>query len=396
MDLSGERNATAPFVRPEIENLTRSGIVEVWQMGFSVPDVIGLWVGEGDLPTPRPICDAAAAALAAGETFYTHKTGIPALRQALAAYLHRLHGCRLDPETRIAVTSAGMNAMMLAVETIVGAGDNVVIVSPVWPNFAACVNIMAAETRPVALAAGPGGFTLDLDALFARCDARTRAIYLASPGNPTGWIIPVAQQRALLEFCRRRGLWLLADEVYERFVYDGSRDAAPSFLVLAEPDDPLIVVNSFSKTWAMTGWRLGWMVVPERLIGLIGNLLEYNTSGAQPFLQRGAVVAVERGEAVAREMVERCRVGRDLVLPRLGAMGRVRVVRPEGAFYLMFGVEGVSDVLAFAKRLVLEARVGLAPGTAFGPGGEGFLRLCFACSAARLSAAMDRLEPVLR
>lgn len=383
-------------IRPDIANLGESGIVEVWQMGFSVPDVIGLWVGEGDLPTPRFICDAASAALAAGETFYTHKTGIPELRQALAVYLEGLHGCRLDPETRIAVTSAGMNAMMLIAETIVGQGDNVVIVSPVWPNFDACVRIMGGEPRPVALKATPGGFHLDLEELFARCDARTRAVYLASPGNPTGWIMPVEQQRALLAFCRERGLWILSDEVYERFVYDGSRTAAPSFLAIAEPEDALVVVNSFSKTWAMTGWRIGWMVMPAALYPVISNLLEYNTSGGQAFLQRGALVAVRDGEAVAQEMVERCRIGRDIVLQRLGAMERVRIVRPEGAFYTMFGVDGVTDMIGFAKKLVVEARVGLAPGTAFGPGGEGFLRLCFASSAARLSAAMDRLEPLLR
>jgi aspartate/methionine/tyrosine aminotransferase len=383
------------FIRPDIANLGESGIVEVWQMGFKVPDVIGLWVGEGDLPTPRLICDAAAAALAAGETFYTYKTGLPELRGALADYLGRLHGCRLDPEKRIAVTSAGMNAMMLITETIVGPGDNVVIVSPVWPNFDACVRIMGGEPRPVALAATPSGFQLDLEALFAKVDARTRAVYLASPGNPTGWIMPQEQQRALLQFCRRRGLWLLADEVYERFVYDG-RAAAPSFLAIAEPDDALIVVNSFSKTWAMTGWRLGWMVMPASLYPIIANLLEYNTSGGQPFLQRAGVVAVRDGEDVARQMVERCRIGRDIVLQRLGGMGRVRIVRPEGAFYTMFGVDGVDDVVAFAKQLVAEARVGLAPGTAFGPGGEGFLRLCFASSAARLASAMDRLEPLLR
>ncbi len=391
--LETQTTGPRPYIRPEIAALEESGIVEVWQMGFSVPDVIGLWVGEGDLPTPRFICDAATAALAAGETFYTYKTGIPELRRALAAYLNGLHGCTLD-ETRVIVTSSGMNAMMLISETIAGAGDNVVIVSPVWPNFAATLRIMGAEPRPVALEPAPAGFTLDIDRLMARCDARTRAVYLASPGNPTGWIMPAAQQQALLEFCRARGLWLIADEVYERFVYDGRR-AAPSFLAIAEPDDPLIVVNSFSKAWAMTGWRIGWMVLPAALEPVVSNLIEYNTSGGQAFLQRGAVAAVRDGEPFVAEMVERCRIGRELVLQRLGGMGRVRVVRPEGAFYVMFAVDGVSDMLAFAKRLVVEARVGLAPGSAFGPGGEGYLRLCFASSAARLSRAMDRLEPLL-
>lgn len=389
---SSAANLRAP-IRPEIESLEESRIAEVWKLGFEVPDVVGLWVGEGDLPTPAFICDAATAALRRGETFYTHKRGIPELRQALIDYHRMLYGVTLADD-RIAITSSGMNAMMLAMESLVGANDNAVCVTPVWPNIFATIEIMGAQVRHLALDPTSTGWRLDLDRLFAACDARTRVVYIASPGNPTGWVMPREQQQALLDFARRRGLWIVADEVYARIVYDGT-PAAPSFLNLIEPDDAVVIVNSFSKAWAMTGWRIGWMIMPPRLTRAVDKLIEFNTSGAQPFLQRACVAAVTEGEPFVAEMVARYRAGRDLVLQRLGGMARVRVVRPEAAFYVMFGIDGMADSLAFAKRLVHKARVGLAPGSAFGPGGEGHLRLCFAASRERLSQAMDRLEPLL-
>jgi aspartate/methionine/tyrosine aminotransferase len=387
----GER-PVAP-IRPEIEALADSHIVEVWKLGFQVPDVIGLWVGEGDLPTPAFICEAAAEALRRGDTFYTHKRGIPELRQALIDYHRKIYGVSLADD-RIAVTSAGMNAMMLAMESLVGAGDNAVCVTPVWPNIFATIEILGGAVRHLPLDPTPAGWQLDLDRLFAACDGRTRVIYLASPGNPTGWVMPRQQQRDILEFARRRGIWIIADEVYGRIVYDGA-PAAPSFLELATPEDPVVVVNSFSKAWAMTGWRIGWMVMPARLTATVDKLIEFNTSGAQPFLQRACVVAIQQGEPFLKELVQRYAAARELVLQRLGGMRRVRIVRPEAAFYVMFGVDGMADSLAFAKRLVHETHVGLAPGSAFGPGGDGHLRLCFAASRERLSEAMDRLAPLL-
>lgn len=267
-------------IRPEIARLKDSQIVDVWKMGFSVPDVIGLWVGEGDLPTTRFICDAAARALQEGKTFYTYKRGIPELREALIDHYRALYGVEIADE-RIAVTSSGMNAMMLIIQTLVGAGDNAVCVTPVWPNIFACIEILGGEARHVPLQGDDTGWHLDLERLFAACDARTRAIYLASPGNPTGWIMPDAQRRTLLDFARKRGITIISDEVYNRLVYD--RPVAPSFLEIAGPDDPVFVVNSFSKTWAMTGWRVGWMVMPRGLAPQLERLIEFNTSGGQPF-----------------------------------------------------------------------------------------------------------------
>ena len=379
-------------LRREIAQLKDSQIVDVWKMGFSVPDVIGLWVGEGDLPTTRFICDAAAKALQDGKTFYTYKRGIPELRQALIEHHCALYGIEIADE-RIAVTSSGMNAMMLIIQTLVGAGDNAVCVTPVWPNIFACIEILGGEARHVALRGDDTGWHLDLERLFAACDARTKAIYLASPGNPTGWIMPDAQRRALLDFARRRGIAIISDEVYNRLVYD--RPVAPSFLEIAKPDDPVFVVNSFSKTWAMTGWRVGWMVMPQGLAPQIERLIEFNTSGGQSFLQAGCVAALRDGEDWVKWMVERCRQGRDLVRDRLASMNRVQIVPVEASFYLMLRVAEMGDAVDFCKRLVTEGRVGLAPGTAFGAGGEGYLRLCYAQSNERLSQAMDRFGDFL-
>ncbi|HEX9447101.1 MAG TPA: pyridoxal phosphate-dependent aminotransferase [Dongiaceae bacterium] len=379
-------------LRPEIADLKDSQIVDVWKMGFTVPDVIGLWVGEGDLPTPDFICDAAAQALREGKTFYTYKRGIPELRAALIDYHRDLYGIELADE-RIAVTSAGMNAMMLVIQSLIGAGDNAVCVTPVWPNIFACIEILGGEVRQVALRGDASGWHLDLDQLFAACNSKTKAIYLASPGNPTGWVMPDDQRRALLDFARSRRIAIIVDEVYNRLVYD--RPVAPSFLEIATPDDPVFVVNSFSKTWAMTGWRVGWIVMPRHFAPVFERLAEFNTSGGQPFLQWGCVAAIRHGEDFVKAMVARCKSGRDLVVSRLTAMNRVSVVPNEASFYVMLRVADMGNALDFCKRLVVEGRIGLAPGTAFGRGGVAYLRLCYAQSETRLNEAMDRLSGFL-
>lgn len=385
-------------LRPEIEALETSGIAQVFELGFGRDDIIPLWVGEGDLPTPAFICDAATQAMAEGKTFYTHKRGIPELREALADYTRGLYGTRLEAG-RVTVTSSGMNGIMLVMQAILPPGDNVVVVTPVWPNIMSAIQIMGGVVKPVGLDPLPeGGFRLDLDRLTQAVDARTRAVFIATPGNPTGWVMGADEQCAVLELCLERRIWMLADEVYARFVYDGvgaGRVAAPSFLDLAGPDDPLIVINSFSKTWAMTGWRMGWLITPASLTETLDRLIEFNTSGAPHFQQYACVTAIRDGEPFVTDMVERCRRGGELVFQRLAAHPRVRLARPEGAFYAFFRVEGLSDSLSYAKELLERTGVGLAPGSAFGPGGEGHMRLCFASSMERLSQALDRLEPAL-
>lgn len=381
-------------IRPGIAALPASAIVTVANHGRGREGLIPLWFGEGDLPTPTFIGAAADRAIREGHVFYTYQRGLPELREALSAYLERVHGVPVGLD-RITVTSSGMMAIMNVMQMLVDPGDEVAIVSPVWPNIMASVLIQGGVPVEVPMTLGDQGWTLDLEKLFAACGPRTRVLFINSPGNPTGWIMPKEDMARVMAFARERGLWVLSDEVYARLVYDGSA-AAPSFLEVAEPEDRLIVVNSFSKNWAMTGWRLGWLVAPAALGPVIENLVQFSTSGSPAFVQRAGVAALEQGESWVAETVERCRQARDLVCGALAALPRVRVQPAPGAFYAFFQVEGENDSVALAKRIIDEALVGLAPGAAFGRGGEGALRLCFASRLDRLEEAMGRLAQVLK
>ncbi|MBI1776578.1 MAG: pyridoxal phosphate-dependent aminotransferase [Proteobacteria bacterium] len=384
--------ALRPAVRPRIDALADSKIREVAAPWMTNTDVIPLWFGEPDLPTPRFICDAASAAMAAGKTQYTPSGGIAELRRALALYQEGLKGRAIDPE-RIVVTASGMSAIQVVMQSLIDPGDRVVIPHPLWPNAAAVIQAQGGTVTPVLLEAENGVWHLDLEKLFAALGEDARALFLNSPGNPTGWMMTSEQQRQILDYCRRRGIWIIADEVYERIVYEAP--VAPSFLSLAEPEDRVIAINSFSKTWCMTGWRLGWVTAPSFLVATLHRLNEFNTSGSNTFVQWAGVTAVEAGEPFVEAQLQRYRRARDLVFQRLSGMRRVSLLRPAGAFYAFFRVDGMKDSLAFAKRLVAEHRVGLAPGTAFGAGGEGHLRLCFASAPETLSRAMDRIETAL-
>jgi len=381
-----------PPIRAALEAIESSRIREVSDIGMAMAGVTPLWFGESDIATPDFVRAAAAASLAGGETFYSSNAGIVELRRALARYESGLRGREIGAE-RIVVTTSGMTAIMLAMETFVEAGDNAIVHTPIWPNCIQTVRIMGAEARLIELRHGPDGWTLDLDALFAMTDERTRAIFVNSPSNPTGWTMSAEDQMRLLAFARSRGIWIIADEVYTRIAYEAER--APSFLDVAKPDDPLVVVNSFSKNWCMTGWRLGWMVAPAALVPTITKLVEFNFSCAPVFVQRAGVAALEQGEGFVAETQALYRRNRDMVYQRLAAIDGVRMANPPGAFYAFIGVDGMDDSLAVAKRILMERKVGLAPGSAFGPGGEGHLRLCFAVQSDKLSSALDRLAASL-
>ncbi len=380
-------------IRPGIQTLPASAIVTVANHGRGRDGLIPLWFGEGDLPTPDFIGEAASRAIRDGLVFYCQQRGLPPLREALSAYLERVHGVPVHLD-RITVTSSGMTAIMNAMQMLVDPGDEVVIVSPVWPNVAASVRIQGGVPVEVPMTLGEQGWTLDPEALFAACGPRTRAIVINSPGNPTGWVMDRDTMARVMDVARGRGLWVISDEVYARLVYD-DRPAAPSFLEVAEPEDRLIVVNSFSKNWAMTGWRLGWLVAPAALGPVLENLVQFSTSGTPAFVQMAGVAALTEGEPWVAETRARCRVARDLVCGALAALPRVRVRPAPGAFYAFFQVEGETDSVALATRIIDEALVGLAPGAAFGQGGEGALRLCFASRLDRLEEAMGRLARVL-
>jgi len=378
--------------RAAVRSLSASRIRELVNAGLGRDDVLAFWVGEPDEPTPEFIRKAGMDSIAAGETFYSQNLGIPKLRESLAAYITRLH--RPAAPEEVAATSAGVNALMLASQLLVDPGDQVVEVVPLWPNLQEIPRILGAHVHTVPLQFSRQGWTLDLDRLLGALKPGTRALYLNSPNNPTGWTIPKEDQRAVLEHCRRHGIWIFADDAYER-LYFGEGGVAPSFLDLSDPGDRLISANTFSKTWLMPGWRLGWLVLPRELGADLAKLLEYNTSCAPVFVQRAGIAAIREGEPVIRRTLERFRRARDFLVRELNAIDGIEAATPSGTMYAFFRVAGVSDSLAFCKKLVRDAGLGLAPGSAFGPEGEGFVRWCFASSEERLAQGIARLCSVL-
>ncbi len=380
-------------IRPAVTELNHSLIREVSEANMGRDGLIKLWFGEPDTATPDFIKNAVTAALADDHVFYAQNRGVPQLCDAISTYVSALHQRPIRTD-RVTVSGSGMNAIMLASQALIDQGDNMVNVGPVWPNCRETVHVMGGETRVVSLHPDDGGrWALDLDELLDACDDRTRGIFVNSPGNPTGWVMPRVQQEDLLTAARERGLFIVADEVYVRLAYEMPR--APSFIDIAAEDDPVIVINSFSKSWSMTGWRLGWLTHPPALGDIFAKLNEYNIASPTTFVQHAGIVAITEGEEFVTSMVERYRRNRDLVFQRLAAMPRVRLSRPEAAFYAFFSVDGMTESVAFAHELIEKTGVGLAPGLAFGPEGEGWMRLCFAAEPDTLSQAMDRLEPAL-
>jgi aspartate/methionine/tyrosine aminotransferase len=378
-------------MRLAIENLEESKIREVANAGMGRSDVLAFWFGESDEVTPDFIRQAAIESLQNGETFYAHNLGLPELRDAVAQYTSRLHGGLAS--NRIAITSGGVNALMLAVQALVDAGDEVVAVTPVWPNLTAQALIMGARLRRVSLTPSGGAWTLDLQALLDAITPSTKLLIVNAPNNPTGWTLSRAEQAAILAHCRKTGTWILADEVYERLYYeDSANGCAPSFLDVASPDDRLVVVHSFSKSFLMTGWRLGWLVMPASMTPHMGKLVEFNTSCASVFTQRAGVVALQRTDEVTPRVVAHLKACRDTLVPQLQALPQVRVEAAKGGMYAFFKLDGFDDSLAVAKRLVAEAGLGLAPGNAFAPEAQGWLRWCFASKdLARLGQGVDCL-----
>lgn len=391
-------------MRPLMAGLAGSKIREVANAGLGRNDVLAFWFGESDQVTGDALRQVAAESLMRGETFYSHNLGLPELREALRRYTAALHG---DPgEGRIAVTSAGVNGLMLASQMLLDAGDEVVVVTPVWPNLPAQPAIMGARVRRVPLAPDVhGAWRLDLGQLLAAITPDTRMLLVNSPNNPSGWTLGRGEQQVILDHCRRTGTWIVADEVYERLWFAGPATegagppiarAAPSFLDIAGADDRLVVIHSFSKSFLMTGWRLGWMVLPRGHLDAMGSLIEYNTSCAPVFVQRGAIEALAQSDVTVPRLVDHLRRCRDTLCGALAGLAGVRLAIPAGGMYAFLALDGAGDSLELAKRLVTDHGLGLAPGVAFGSEAEGWLRWCFASQDPdRLLKGVRRLEQAL-
>jgi aspartate/methionine/tyrosine aminotransferase len=377
--------------------LRASKIREVANAGIGRQDIVAFWFGEPDEVTPDFIRQAAVDALNAGDTFYTHNLGITELRQAVARYVTRLH--RATDVEEVAITNSGMSALMLSAQALIGHGDRVVAVTPLWPNLVEIPKILGAMVDTVALRFTLQGWQLDLDDLLHALTPDTRAVFINSPNNPTGWTIDRVSQRAILEHCRRYGMWIIADDAYERLYFNGTAPGAPcvapSFLDIATRDDRVVSTNTFSKSWLMTGFRLGWIAAPKGLVADLSKLIEYNTSCAPPFVQRAGIAAIEHGEPVIARTAARLRKARDYLVEQLNATPGVQAAAPAGAMYAFLRLHGVDDSLALCKKLASDAGLGLAPGIAFGPEGEGFVRWCFAATEERLAEGVRRLRGAL-
>jgi aspartate/methionine/tyrosine aminotransferase len=381
-------------VRPQIQDMVTDNIAVLADKARHLEGVIPLWFGEGDMVTPAFIRDAAKRALDEGHTFYVpDMRGTANLTAALAAYQTRLHGRPIGRD-RTTVTPGGMQAVALALSLLLETGDNAVYLTPQWPNIHNAIHVAGAEPRPCPLVLRDNRWGLDIDAVAARCDARTRAILFSSPNNPTGWTASADDLRALLHLARERGIWLVADEVYGRLYFKG--DIAPSLLRIAEPDDLLLCVNSFSKAWAMTGFRLGWLTHPADLADRIGAMTQYLNSGTAAVIQEAGAAAITEGEHLVAALRERCRSGIAMAYERLSAATRVELPeRPDGGMYVFFRVEGWPDARAACLELLERCRVGLAPGELFGDAAAGWFRMCICRDPAQLGTALDRLVSVL-
>ena len=365
-----------------------SGIVELVNYARGREGLIPLWVGEGDLPTPDFIARATQESLKVGETFYTWQRGIPPLREALVRYYQRHFQKTLAPDN-FYVTGSGMQAIKLAIEAVTSPGDDVVFLSPAWPNFAASAELSGARAIAVPLNFEHGKWQLDIAKLEDAITPKTRALFVNTPSNPTGWTASHDDLRAILDLARRNGLWIIADEIYALYHFSDGR--APSFLDIMEGGDRILFVNSFSKNWSMTGWRVGWIVAPAEIGQVLENLIQYSTSGVAQFMQAGAVAALDRGDDFIAENIAKASRSRDLLCDALIATNRVQTLKPDGAIYAFLKIDGVTDARRTALDIVDKTGVGLAPGTAFGEGGALFMRACFLRDPGQIATAAARL-----
>jgi len=387
-----------PQLASSVENVPHSRIRELAEIAMGMDGVLRLYFGESNLPTPDYIKQAAIRALQEGFTFYTENAGLPSLRRCVAESYRRLQGVELDPASEIVVTASGVQALNVGIRCALDPGDHAIMMTPAWPNGTSCAMMANAEVTQLAQPLCGDRYVIDFDALEAAITPRTRLLLYTSPSNPLGWVATDTEQQGLLDFARRHGLWLLADEVYDRLYYAGAElgEPVPSILRKATRDDAVMVVHSFSKSYCMTGWRLGWLVARRDAAAKATQLNEFIVSHAPTFAQKAGEAALEHGEPELRLMLARLKENRDLCLDALRGVAGVTVPKPDGAFYVFPRIDGLTDSFGFCRRLLEETRVGLAPGVAFGAGGEGSIRICYAAERSILEPAMERLTRFLR
>lgn len=376
-----------------LSHVIPSQIRAIADVAFAMDDILKLHFGESNIQTPRYLNDAAYQAMNDGFTFYTENAGLPSLRQAIADKYRQLHHVEVNPADEIVITASGVQALNVSIRCVIDPGDEAIVLTPNWPNASAIVSLFSGIPREIPLVWNGQRYTIDFDGLERPLTARTRLLVYTSPSNPLGWVADTTQQEALLDFCHCNKLWLLADEVYERIYYAGT--VAPSILRLCSREDAVVVVQSFSKSYCMTGWRLGWIVSRRDLVKKATQLNEFIVSHAPSMIQKAGETALEQGEGEILAMVTSLQQKARLCYEALKTMDRVTVAAPEGAFYLYPQIQGVEDSFSFALKLLKETRVAVAPGVAFGNGGEGAVRICFAADGSILEKAMERIDDFL-
>ncbi|MBI4473154.1 MAG: pyridoxal phosphate-dependent aminotransferase [Acidobacteria bacterium] len=380
------------FTREALE-ARESTLIQIAMAADEVPNPFRLYYGESDMPTPEFICRAVYDAVRNGHTLYTPTAGHLELREAICRKFHELHGVEYRPSEVVCTVGAGMT-IFLAIRATIGAGDNAIIISPAFSVFASTVTVFGGEVRGVPLTRDGKRFRLDIDRVKRAIDGRTRLLVVNSPSNPTGWVITHEEQEALWDLAVKHDFLIMSDEVYERIVFDGP--VAPSFAKVATDREHLLVVNSFSKTYNMTGWRLGYAIGDERIIKLMTKVEEFIISSPPAMIQQAGIVALRDGEPYVQEIRDRYAQRRKIVMDRISQMPGLSVPTPQGAFYVFPQVNGVTDSMAFARKLLKETGVAIAPGMAFGPHGEGYIRISFASSEEVLVPALELLQEFMQ
>ena len=370
-----------------------SEIRKMFNLIQGMQDVIDLSIGAPDFTTPAHIVAAGVAATQGGLHGYSPNAGLLELRQAIADKLWRENGLSFDPATEIDVTIGATEALGLLMMTLVNPGDEVILCEPTWPNYLTQVAMAGGVAVPVATREADG-FRPQPEAIEAAITPRTRAVLINSPNNPTGAVMDRERITAIAEIARRHGVYLISDEVYEKIIYDGRQHFSAGSLPGAKGF--VITVNSFSKSYAMCGWRVGYVAAGAAVIGPLLKLQEGMASCANTMAQQAACAALTGSQDAVAMMVERYRTRRDLMVDGLNSIPGISVTRPDGAFYLFVNVKGLGKPSReVALELLQKGRVMTVPGPGFGAAGEGYLRLCYAKDEAVLQEALGRIRRVV-
>jgi aspartate aminotransferase len=384
------RNPVASRLAGIERSATVAMLETVQRLRAAGTEVLDLGGGEPDFATAGHVVEAATAALHDGFTHYTSSRGLPELRAAIAAKLARDNGMAVDPDTDVIVTPSAKHALFVALMTVLDPGDELIVPAPAWVSYASMARLAGARPVPAELRA-TDGFRLTREVLERAVTPRSRALLINTPNNPTGRVLTRAELTDIAAFAAEHDLVLIADEIYEKIIFDGREHV--SVATLPGCAERTLTVNGFSKGYAMTGWRLGYLAGPPGLVGAALKVQEHTVSCASSFVQRAGTVALTGPQDVVRDMVDEYAVRRARTVTDLNALPGLDCAAPDGAFYVFPSIRGTGFERSaeFAEWLLAEAAVVVTPGSAFGPGGEGHVRLSLATAPEVIKEAVDRI-----